>query len=98
MPLPLLMLSVPFAMQRPCPHAEAAPDIASARRIAEQRIAALPPRPLRYLLRIVPHRSGGPRWLAYESPEGPANTRGGGGGAMVIDRCTGEVSGFHHQR
>lgn len=96
MPMSLL-LALGFAVT-PCPEPSAAPDVASARRIAERVIAALPHRPGRYVLRVMPLGMGYHGWRFYESPAGRPGMRGGGGVSIDIERCTGAVSNFHYQR
>ena len=92
-----LLIALGFAVA-PCPRPAVADDAASARRIAERTIAALPPRRRRYVLRIERIGFGYTAWRAYETPEIMTGTRGGGGVAMDIDRCTGAVSNLHYQR
>jgi hypothetical protein len=93
----LLLLAA--AAGGPCVH-PAAPDQASARRIAQTIIVnrnrtgrPLPP----YDLRIEADRDDSGQWLAYQTPRnGP--TRGGGGMSFRIDRCTGAVSRITYAR
>jgi hypothetical protein len=105
MPLPLLLAAL--VSQPPACASPVAPDEAAARRIAEAVISGRPRFGLNiFRVNVIPDPDHPGRWLAYQSvvpgvpPTGRAtpSTRGGGGLAMRIDRCTGAVSDLHRQR
>lgn len=75
----------------------AAPDVAAARRIAEATVrdARAPTRP--YRLVVEADRANARLWTAFQTPRTGA-TRGGGGLAFSIDRCTGAISRMYRQR
>jgi hypothetical protein len=97
--LPLALVLTVAAQAPACPR-PTAPDEAAARRIAEREISSRPRTGVRWrTLNVIPDRRRPGQWLAYEGPApGAPLTRGGGGAAMNIDRCTGAVSNFHYQR
>jgi len=84
---------------------EAVPRAEVARKIAEAVIGARqrPEVRMRYNLRVETEPGV---WLAYQSLRSSVQrvhngfivTYGGGGIAMRIDRCTGEISEMHYQR
>jgi hypothetical protein len=78
----------------------AAPDAASARRLALIMIGNRnrTGRPLpAYDLRIERDPDDAGQWIAYQTPrEGP--TRGGGGMSFRIDRCSGVISRIAYAR
>ena len=80
----------------------AAPDEASARRLAQIMIVnrnrtgqPLPP----YDLRITPDPEDAGQWLVWQTPRGAnGDIRGGGGMSFRIDRCTGQITRITYAR
>jgi hypothetical protein len=93
----LLLLAAAPGPAEPCAR-PAAPDLASARRIAEVTIRNSGAATRPYRLMIEGDRDDARLWTAFQVPRGARSTRGGGGLEFRIDRCTGSISGMHRAR
>lgn len=86
----------------------AVPDAKTARLIAEAVIAAQqsPQKTEEYHLTVEPDEDQPSEWVAFQSLPAPQNNdpetivviMGGGGIAMRINRCNGQISDMHYQR